>query len=96
MQFTFVNVCIMNKKFMHTVHVVTLDKFGDVLSDENMVLDKAFERFSYLVSLHLSIGFRLVRAIRVVNGQHILYEFRDIRAIPKQDGFDDYFSNYKY
>lgn len=81
-------------KVQSKLHVVTLDKSGEVLSDEFLPEKDAFERFSFLIQCHLTIGFESARVFRLVGGNHILYEFRDIRSIVNQHSIDNYFSLY--
>ena len=81
-------------KIESKLHVVTLDKSGEVLSDEFLPEKDAFERFSFLIQCHLMIGFETARVFRLVGGNHILHEFRDIRSIVNQRCIDDYFSLY--
>lgn len=75
----------MNKKLDNRVHLITYDAFGNEFTNDFILFDKACERFVQFVSLHLSIGFGNVRCVRVVSGNHVMFEFRDVRALRNQN-----------
>ena len=67
-------------------------KNGEEL-DEYYSDEVANERFAYLVNLALFVGFSRVRSIRTSKGNHVMFEWRDIRNIERQTNLLNYETN---
>lgn len=79
----------MSKQIKNYYHVVVEFKNHEMI-DERLLENEARSRFSYFVNLAAELGFNRVRSIRLVRAGHVLYEFRDLRSIVKQQNMFDY------
>lgn len=82
----------MSRKSVSLTKVTVEFKNGEEL-EEYYSDDLANERFAYLVNLALSVGFSRVRSIRTSKGNHVMFEWRDIRNIERQTNLLNYETN---
>ena len=71
-------------KIVSKYHLQSFDLSGRLLSDELLPERDALTKFVDCVSLGVSLHFERSKDIRIVCGNHVLYQFRDVRSVVDQ------------
>ena len=74
------------REFNCVFQVLDLEK-NEVFS-ERLPMKSAYAKFLQCVDLSLSLGFSIAKEFRIVCGNHVLFQFRDIRSMILQNDLD--------